>query len=333
MTTTEPITRKWDFEIGSNQIEEDMMGLKRGVVITGISLGVLGGGAGWAAEKPKPAAEKAPQTPDLSKEVLARVGDRVITVEDFRKMLAPAEKDAKKKATQEQQKAFLENLVQNLLLLQEAQRLKLHERTEVRHRIEEATLRILVEEYLKEEVVGKSKVDNREVRAFWESHQQEFTTPLQIRARHILFKAEGGEEKARKRAEETLAKIHAGADFAKLAEEISEDDTTKGEGGNLGYFGEGKMVPSFEKLAFSLKPGEVGGPVKTPFGYHLIRVEDRREPTLKPFAMVREPLRLRLERELKEARTPALLEELWARYQVQVHAGLLDVDPREQGVR
>lgn len=104
----------------------------------------------------------------------------------------------------------------------------------------------------------------------------------EIKARHILIRIKPGKEaEAKKLAEDILARIKKGEDFAALAKKYSEDPGSKNTGGELGFFSTGAMVKPFEELAFSLKVGEVGGPVKTDFGYHIIKVEDTRIKKIK----------------------------------------------------
>lgn len=98
----------------------------------------------------------------------------------------------------------------------------------------------------------------------------------QVRASHILIKTEQGKDEAtaRKEAEEILAKVRGGGDFAQLAKEHSDDPVSAAKGGDLGFFGRGQMVPEFEQAAFSLQPGQVSDLVKSPFGFHIIKVTE-----------------------------------------------------------
>jgi peptidyl-prolyl cis-trans isomerase D len=108
-----------------------------------------------------------------------------------------------------------------------------------------------------------------------------------VRASHILLKTEGkSEEEVRKEAEGIAAKAKSGADFAALAKQFSQDDSNNTRGGDLDFFGRGQMVPEFDKVAFSLEPGQVSDAFKTSFGYHVVKVTDKRAATSKPLAEV-----------------------------------------------
>jgi foldase protein PrsA len=114
------------------------------------------------------------------------------------------------------------------------------------------------------------KVTEEEVKAFFEENKEDFAQEEQVKARHILVATE-------KEAQEIKDKLAKGEDFAALAKEYSTDDSTKNNGGQLGFFNRGDMVPEFEKAAFALAVGEISAPVKTEYGYHLIKVEEKKE--------------------------------------------------------
>jgi parvulin-like peptidyl-prolyl isomerase len=111
----------------------------------------------------------------------------------------------------------------------------------------------------------------------------------QVKARHILIQVKPGADKnaadsaARKKADEVLAKLKGGADFATMARQVSDDKETAPKGGDLGWLGSGQTMPEFERAAFGLKPGEMSGVVKSPSGYHIIRVEEVRYNLPKDF--------------------------------------------------
>lgn len=174
---------------------------------------------------------------------------------------------------------------------------------------------------------------------YYEQHKEEFRREEQVRARHILFKLAqqaGAEEEARRRgeAETTLQRIQAGEDFAALASQLSEDPVSAQQGGDLGFFKRGEMVKPFEETAFGLKPGVVSDPVRTDFGYHLIKVEEMQEAGYEPFEAVRTELRTRLAREevrrLAEAKAQAVYDAMVAagsEWKTAVQA--LELVPRE----
>jgi peptidyl-prolyl cis-trans isomerase C len=114
----------------------------------------------------------------------------------------------------------------------------------------------------------------------------------EVRARHILFRvADAKDEKAGKAAEEkakaAIARLKKGEDFAKMAGELTEDPSGKQNGGDLGYFTKDKMVPQFAEAAFKLEKGQISEPVKTDFGWHVIKLEDKRKKPPPEFADVK----------------------------------------------
>ncbi len=142
-----------------------------------------------------------------------------------------------------------------------------------------------------------------------------------MHARHILVRPEGeGEEawrKAQERAMAVLRKAQApGADFAALAKEFSEDPGSKESGGDLGWFERGRMVKEFEEAVFAMQPGEVKGPVRSQFGYHIILLEGKRPARQKPLSEVRDVIRFKLTEGLADAeaskRATALKEKITA---------------------
>jgi peptidyl-prolyl cis-trans isomerase D len=122
-------------------------------------------------------------------------------------------------------------------------------------------------------------VSDADVEAAYNERRQQFEQPERRRVAHILVHvpAVGGseaEDRARVKAEAALQRIKGGADFVQVAREVSEDTATAGRGGELGVVSRGEVVAPFEQLAFSLKAGEVGGPVRTAFGYHVVKVQE-----------------------------------------------------------
>ncbi|MDX4952416.1 MULTISPECIES: peptidylprolyl isomerase [Delftia] len=129
----------------------------------------------------------------------------------------------------------------------------------------------------------------KQARSVYLAQPQRFQTDEQVRARHILIAGKGAE--ARAQAEQILEELKKGADFSSLAKERSADKGSAARGGDLGFFSHGRMVPEFDKAAFALqKTGDLSGVVESQFGLHIIRLEERRPPGVKPFEEVRDEL-------------------------------------------
>jgi len=154
----------------------------------------------------------------------------------------------------------------------------------------------------------KVDISQEEIKTYHETNIDDFVIQKQVRARHILIKVtpDADPEKvgeARKRAEEILARVKKGEDFASLAEQYSEGPTAK-KGGDLGYFTRGRMVKEFEDAAFSLQPGELSPVVRTQFGFHIIKLEDVREERVQGLDEVRKSI----ESTLRDQKTRDLAE-------------------------
>jgi peptidyl-prolyl cis-trans isomerase D len=164
-------------------------------------------------------------------------------------------------------------------------------------------------------VRAKVPVSDAEIRSEYEAKKASFSVPEQVSASHILVKVDpnGGPEadaKAKAKAESLLARAKAGADFATLAKENTDDPSGKENGGQLPPFGRGQMVPEFEKAAFDMKPGEIRGPIKTSFGYHIIRLAAKTSPTTRTLEEVRPSISGDLAERKAFAETKRIAEDL-----------------------
>ncbi len=162
-------------------------------------------------------------------------------------------------------------------------------------------------------------VGDAEVAKYYAEHGAEFETPRQVRASHILVRVPetGGseaEDRARAAVAEAIRRARAGEDFAKLAREISQDPGTKDRGGDLGLISPGETVAPFDRALFALGRNEVSPePVRTPFGYHAIKVHEVREGGRKPLKEVAPEIRERLRQEAADRAARARAEEVRAR--------------------
>jgi peptidyl-prolyl cis-trans isomerase D len=157
-------------------------------------------------------------------------------------------------------------------------------------------------------IAGATKVTDQDLQTYYDQHRDEYRVPEQVKVSHILIKtsmlAPGAKEdekavaEARAKAEDVLKQVKAGGDFAKLAEKYSDDPGSAKSGGELGWIGRGRTVPEFEKAAFSLGPGQTSDLVKSSFGFHIIRVEDKQQAHLKPFAEVKGEIEEKVKQEI-----------------------------------
>ena len=163
---------------------------------------------------------------------------------------------------------------------------------------------------------AKTVVPETELRADYERRKDTFAAPDQVVAAHILVRVNpsGGptaDEEAKAKAEKLAARAKApGADFAKLANENTEDPSGKGKGGELPPFGRGQMVPEFEQAAFDMAPGEIRGPIKTQFGYHVIKLIRKEPAHTRPFEEVRGQIASELSEKRAQAETDRRAREL-----------------------
>jgi peptidyl-prolyl cis-trans isomerase C len=128
--------------------------------------------------------------------------------------------------------------------------------------------------------VAKDALTDAEMHKVYDDAVKQMGEEKEVHARHILFRAPAGDEKAGKEAEDkakaVVVRLKKGEDFAKVATELTEDPSGKANGGDLGYFSKEQMVPEFSNAAFGLAKGQVSAPVKSQFGWHVIKVEDSR---------------------------------------------------------
>ena len=164
----------------------------------------------------------------------------------------------------------------------------------------------------KAELAKDIAVTDPEVLKAYQDRIAQYTEPAQVKARHILFKASTDAEyaEALKKAQDLRAKLVKGLDFAKAAEQYSDDPSAKGRGGDLGWFDAPKMVKEFSDAAFKLKKGEISEPVKTQFGIHLIQLEDSKPAEVKPFDEVKAQIKAQLEDDRFSTKATERLESL-----------------------
>ena len=242
--------------------------------------------------------------------VVGRVGDFTMRETDLERIIATQSPQVQK---QLQEKPELKNsLVRDILIKRaiaaKARKEGLDRKPEFKEQLAYLIDDFLSREYLLKVVLANLKVSEEEMQKYYKEHEKEFQLTESVKARHIFFPASvkaSPEEraKARAKADEALARLKKGDDFVKLAAELSEDADTAKKGGDLGAIAPGKTnSEAFEKAAFALKSGETSGVVETPFGFHIIRAEEKTDKRIATFDESRAYIEALLKRDLEQSK-------------------------------
>ncbi len=244
---------------------------------------------------------------------LAKVGSAKITQADFEremKNLPPfAQKLFEGKGGKEK---FLDELIKKELLYQEALKKGLDKDAEFKEKVEDFKKISLISQVLEKEIETKVTVTEQDVKDYYEKHKNELAAISQIRAKHILVKTEA-------EAKKILESIKKGEDFGKLAQKYSIDKGSAKNGGDLGFFSAGQMVPEFEAAAAQLDIGKVSEPVKTKFGYHIIKVVDKKTGKPLEFEKIQNNIFQRLTAEKQKEVFDTFIENLRKSYKVEIN--------------
>jgi len=140
----------------------------------------------------------------------------------------------------------------------------------------------------------QAQVSAREIEDYYQNNKEKFGQPKRVKVRHILIRADAKDAEASARAKQKAESVQkeaaAGKDFALLAKQYSDDPGTKDRGGDIGYISRGMVVPEFEQAAFSMKVGEVSPVIQTPYGFHILKVDDIQEAKPEPLEKVKDQI-------------------------------------------
>ena len=256
---------------------------------------------------------------DLSKlkneEILATIRDEVITIDDYKKEIAMLPPSYRALANQNK-KQMLEGLINKQLLLQEAKRKNLQNSENVIRLFEKVKEEIMVQEFIDREVSDKAELTDSEIEKYYNENKTLFMDPPKIRACHILVDSEV-------LAKKVMSDLENGVSFEELAKEYSLDTPTKDKGGDLGYFAKGTLLVEFEEVCEKSNIDEISE-VKTPLGYHIVKLLDKKEGKLKTLGEVKSQIKseLLLDKELELYNK--LLQQLREDQEITVNNQLLD---------
>lgn len=225
---------------------------------------------------------KAQDAKEQAKEkVVAKVNGKTITEADMQLAEAEIGSELGSIPAEARRRVILEYVIENQLFADAAEAAKLGSGAAFEERMQYWRRRALREYYFEAEL--KNSVSDAEAKKFYDQQVGNAKAQEEVRARHILVETE-------EQAKELQDRIGKGEDFVALAKAHSKDPGSKEDGGDLGYFSKGQMVPVFEQTAFSLKAGEVSAPVKSQFGWHIVKLEDRRQRGAPPFEAIKDRL-------------------------------------------
>jgi peptidyl-prolyl cis-trans isomerase C len=258
----------------------------------------------------------------LGEKELARVNHTSVSLEEFHQMSEKQSLEGKMRLLSEKGlRDFLENyVITQEVLYQEAQKKGFDKNQQIMAKVEDFKKAMVIDALLEEVLRGKSEVSDNEIEQYYKENKDRFTEPLEVKIRHIVVASDPA-------LREVLTKLSKGESFKKLAATYNIDPS-RDNGGDLGTIRRGQLSSAFapfEEAAFSLrKKGEISEVVKTPYGYHLIQLEDRKGEFLRPLSQVKEKLRFFLQAKkkqdaylqyVKEAKLRAKIvinEKLWA---------------------
>ena len=264
----------------------------------------------------------------LGEKELVRINGVSISLEEFQQMLEKQPLEGKMKLLSEKgTRDFLENyVIPREVLYQESKKKGLDKNKEILVKIEDVRRAILIETLLEEVLRGRAEVSEEEIQRYYKENQTLFTEPEEIKIRHIVVNSEAA-------LKEVVTKLSQGESFEKLAFTYNIGKF-KENAGDLGYIRRGQLAPpfaQFEEAAFSLrKRGEVSEVVSTPYGYHIIRLEDLRGTALRPLNQVKEKIRFFLQPKKKQEAYLEYVKEAKAKAKILINEGLWTEEEKKE---
>jgi peptidyl-prolyl cis-trans isomerase C len=249
---------------------------------------------------------------EKNSKALAVINGKEITLSEFELRWSQLPEYTRKKYVgAEGRKRFLDELIDREILLQEARRRGIDRERTLLERLERFKERSLLDVLMREEIDSRVTVTTEEIKAYFDSNRDTFSTPDELRAAHILVRTEAEAADIRKR-------LAHGEDFAGLAKKTSLDVSTKNRGGDLGLIKKGQTVPEFERVLLTLKKGDISEPVPTQFGYHLIKLYERTSGPPLSFEEAKDQAKEQLLIEKKQKRFNELVSTLRSQAKLRV---------------
>jgi len=245
----------------------------------------------------------------LEDKALVTVADKSITIKDFKNKFSRLPKHYQAIA-EKNKKNLLDDMIVESLFLEDAVRKGIDKDKEVKDILIEARKKIIIAKFVKTEVDDKVQVSGSEMKAFYEEHKDEFKAPEMWRASHILVASEG-------EAKGLLSELSKGKGLEDLARAKSIDATSS-RGGDVGYFRRGQVVPEFENTCAGLSVGQTSAIVHTQFGYHIIKLTDKKDEELEPYESAKPKIENALRLKKRDELFDKLVLSLKEKYRVRI---------------
>lgn len=253
---------------------------------------------------------------------LAKIDNTAVTQADFDREFQALPDYAQQIFTDAAGKEkFLNEIINKELLYKEAVKKGFDKGQDHLKKVEEFKKLSLVSELFEKEIMTKAKVSDQDAKDYYDKNKDDFIVAKEIKASHILVKTED-------EAQNVLARLKKGEKFDAIAKAVSIDTGSAKNGGDLGFFKKGQMVPEFERAAAALKSGEITStPVKSPFGFHIIKVTDKKTGDPIPYDKVRDLVSQKLSGEKQKGVFDAYMAELKKTHKVEINKEALTAIP------
>jgi peptidyl-prolyl cis-trans isomerase C len=240
--------------------------------------------------------------------ILSSFDGQTITLGEFNQLWDQIPENSKLQLTK---RNVLDQIISEKLLIQEAKNRGLEQDKDVLEQIKNTTEQILVQSLIEKEIIGKVKVDDQEALTYYEENKNNFITKEQVYLYNILVETE-------EVAKDILEKLKAGGDFIEIAKEKSTGPSAA-QGGDLGYVSKGDLIPEIENVVFALEIGDISDIIKSEYGFHILKVTDKKPEVLKTFEEVKEEIAPTLLSTKQKEAFDNLLEELKSQVTIEIN--------------
>jgi len=240
--------------------------------------------------------------------ILASFGGQTITLGEFNQLWEQVPEDYK---LQLDKSMVLDQMISEKLLIQETKNMGLEEDKDVLEQIKKMTEQILVQALIEREILNKVKVNDEEVLEYYEQNKDSFTEKEQVHLYNILLETE-------EEAQNVLEQLKAGEDFSEIAIEKSTGPSAA-QGGDLGYLAKGTIIPEIEEVVFALELEELSEVIKTDFGFHILKITEKKPESVKTLEEVKEDIIQTLLPDKQKEAFENLLEELKGKAEIEIN--------------